>query len=99
MPGAAEGPLIGGVINRIALVQATRFAVPLEWFDGAVLFWEEMGGLASYVWSYLHVLRHAGILDRISGMVVGIPREIDGLEAPDASPTLRRDRPRRPRRP
>jgi muramoyltetrapeptide carboxypeptidase len=86
-PGRAEGPLIGGVINRIALTQATRFAVPLEWFDGAVLFWEEMGGLSSYVWSYLHVLRHAGILDRISGMVVGIPREIVGLEAPDASPT------------
>jgi muramoyltetrapeptide carboxypeptidase len=86
--GRAEGRLIGGVINRIALAQATRFAVPLEWFDGAVLFWEEMGGLASYVWSYLHVLRHCGILDRISGMVVGIPREIIGLEAPDASPTL-----------
>ncbi|GGM89158.1 LD-carboxypeptidase [Dactylosporangium sucinum] len=86
--GRAEGRLIGGVINRIALVQATRFAVPLEWFDGAVLFWEEMGGQASYVWSYLQVLRHCGILDRISGMVVGVPREIIGLEAPDASPTL-----------
>jgi muramoyltetrapeptide carboxypeptidase len=86
--GRAEGRLIGGVINRIALVQATRFAVPLERFDGAVLFWEEMGGLASHVWSYLHVLRHSGILDRISGMVVGIPREIGGLESPDASPTL-----------
>ena len=87
-PGRAEGRLIGGVINRVALVQATPFAVPLEWFDGAVLFWEEMGGLASYVWSYLHVLRHCGILDRIAGMVVGVPREIDGLEAPGASPTL-----------
>jgi muramoyltetrapeptide carboxypeptidase len=86
--GRAEGRLIGGVINRIALVQATRFAVPLERFDGAVLFWEEMGGLASYVWNYLHVLRHCGILDRISGMVVGVPREIIGLEEPGASPTL-----------
>ena len=86
--GRAEGRLIGGVFNRIALVQATRFALPLEWFDGAVLFWEEMGGLASYVWSYLHVLRHGGILDRISGMVVGVPREIIGLEGPDPSPTL-----------
>jgi len=86
--GRAEGRLIGGVINRIVLLQATRFALPLEWFDGAVLFWEEMGGLASYVWSYLQVLRHRGILDRISGMVVGIPHEISGLEAPDASPTL-----------
>jgi muramoyltetrapeptide carboxypeptidase LdcA involved in peptidoglycan recycling len=86
-PGRAEGPLIGGVINRIVLNQATCYALPLEWFDGAVLFWEEFGGLASYVWSYLHVLRHAGILDRISGMVVGVPRDIDGL-APGASPTL-----------
>jgi muramoyltetrapeptide carboxypeptidase len=83
--GRAEGRLIGGVINRVVLSQATPFAVPLEWFDGAVLFWEEMGGLASYVWSYLQVLRHNGILDRISGMVVGVPREISGLQG---RPTL-----------
>jgi muramoyltetrapeptide carboxypeptidase len=86
--GRTEGRLVGGVINRIALVQATRFAVPPERFDGAVLFWEEMGGHSSHVWSYLQVMRHAGILDRISGMVVGIPREIAGLESPGASPTL-----------
>jgi muramoyltetrapeptide carboxypeptidase LdcA involved in peptidoglycan recycling len=87
-PGRADGRLIGAVINRIVLAQATPYALPLDWFDGAVLFWEEMGGLASYVWSYLHVLRHCGILDRIAGMVVGIPREIGGLDTPDASPTL-----------
>ncbi|MFF9041168.1 LD-carboxypeptidase [Streptomyces sp. NPDC014892] len=89
--GRAEGGLIGGVINRIALVQATSFALPLDCFDGAVLFWEEAGGQASHVWSYLQVLRHSGILDRISGMVVGVPDGIDGLgtaDAPDASPTL-----------
>jgi muramoyltetrapeptide carboxypeptidase len=80
-PGRAEGRLIGGVINRIVLNQATPYALPLDRFDGAVLFWEEMGGLAAYVWSYLHVMRHAGILDRIAGMVVGIPHEIDGLDA------------------
>ena len=80
--GRAEGRLIGGVINRIVLAQATPYAVPVEWFDGAILFWEEMGGLASYVWSYLHVLRHCGVLDRIAGMVVGVPHAIDGLEAP-----------------
>ncbi|MFI6464162.1 LD-carboxypeptidase [Streptomyces sp. NPDC050528] len=87
--GRAEGRLIGGVINRIVLTQATAYALPLAWFDGAVLFWEELGGHASHVWSYLQVLRHAGILDRIAGMVVGIPTAIDGLDAPDASPTLR----------
>nr|WP_239091624.1 hypothetical protein [Streptomyces sp. SID14478] len=70
------------------MTQATRYALPLERFDGAVLFWEEMGGQAAHVWSYLQVLRHSGILDRISGMVVGIPTAIDGLGSPDASPTL-----------
>lgn len=86
--GRAEGRLIGGVINRIVLAQATPYALPLERFDGAVLFWEEAGGQAAYVWNYLQVLRHAGILDRIAGMVVGIPTAIDGLDSPDASPTL-----------
>ncbi|MFF1570419.1 LD-carboxypeptidase [Streptomyces sp. NPDC058293] len=86
--GRAEGQLIGGVINRIALAQATPYALPLERFDGAVLFWEELGGQAAHVWSYLQVLRHAGILDRICGMVVGIPMAIDGLDSPDSSPTL-----------
>ncbi|MBM2618680.1 LD-carboxypeptidase [Actinoplanes sp. LDG1-06] len=81
-PGRAEGTLIGGVINRIALVQATPYALPLDRFDGAILFWEEIGGLAAYVWTYLHVLRHSGILDRIAGMVVGIPRDIEGLGDP-----------------
>ncbi|GAA1953661.1 LD-carboxypeptidase [Amycolatopsis minnesotensis] len=84
-PGRAEGRLIGGVLNRVMRVQATRYALPLEWFDGAVLFWEEMGGQAPWVWSDLQVLRQCGILDRISGMVVGVPREIGGL---DSSPTL-----------
>jgi muramoyltetrapeptide carboxypeptidase len=86
--GRTEGRLIGGVINRIVLAHATPYALPLEWFDGAVLFWEEAGGQASYVWNYLQVLRHAGILDRIAGMVVGIPEAIDGLDSPVASPTL-----------
>ncbi|GAA0496870.1 peptidase S66 [Paractinoplanes deccanensis] len=87
-PGRAEGPLLGGVINRIVLAQATPFGLPVERFDGAVLFWEEMGGHASYVWSYLHVLRHCGILDRIAGMVVGTPHAIDGLAPAGGSPGL-----------
>ena len=88
-PGRAEGHLLGGVINRIVLAQATPYALRLDRFDGAVLFWEEIGGQASYVWSYLHVLRHCGILDRIAGMVVGIPHAIEGLAEPGGSPTLR----------
>jgi muramoyltetrapeptide carboxypeptidase LdcA involved in peptidoglycan recycling len=70
------------------LAQATPFALPLECFDGAVLFWEELGGQASYVWNYLQIMRHSGILDRISGMVVGVPEAIDGLDSSEGSPTL-----------
>ncbi|TDO32221.1 S66 peptidase family protein [Paractinoplanes brasiliensis] len=87
-PGRAEGRLIGGVINRIVLNQAMPYAIPPGRFDGAVLFWEEMGGQAAYVWSYLQVLRHSGILDRIAGMVVGVPHQIAGL-GPSASPASR----------
>ncbi len=86
--GRAEGPLIGGVLNRVMRAQATRFALPLDRFDGAVLFWEELGGEASWVWSDLQVLRHHGILDRIAGMVVGVPTAIGGLGPADGSPTL-----------
>jgi muramoyltetrapeptide carboxypeptidase LdcA involved in peptidoglycan recycling len=32
------------------------------------------------VWNDLHVLRHAGILDRIAGMVVGAPFEVEPAE-------------------
>ncbi|PGH46537.1 muramoyltetrapeptide carboxypeptidase [Micromonospora sp. WMMA1996] len=84
--GRVEGRLIGGVLNRVMRTQATRYALPLDWFDGAVLFWEEMGGFASWVWSDLQVLRHCGVLDRIAGMVVGVPHAIEGLGVPD--PTL-----------
>ncbi|MCZ7437275.1 LD-carboxypeptidase [Micromonospora sp. WMMC241] len=87
-PGRVEGRLIGGVLNRVMRAQATRWALPLDRLDGAVLFWEEMGGYASWVWSDLQVLRHGGVLDRIAGMVVGVPHAIDGLGTPDASPTL-----------
>ncbi len=50
------------------LAQATSYALAFERFDGAVLFWEEAVGHASRVWSYLQVLRHAGILDRIASL-------------------------------
>ena len=76
-PGRAEGPLIGGMLNRLVRVQATSSALALERFDGAILFWEEAFTSTSTVWNDLHVLRQAGVLDRISGMVVGRPFEVE----------------------
>ncbi len=75
--GRAEGPLIGGMLNRLVRVQATSAALAPERFDGAILFWEEAFTSTSVIWNDLHVLRQAGVLDRISGMVVGKPFEVE----------------------
>jgi muramoyltetrapeptide carboxypeptidase len=76
-PGRAQGPLVGGLLNRLVKVQATPYALGPERFDGAILFWEEVGTSSAAVWNDLHVLRHAGVLDRIAGMVVGDPYEVE----------------------
>ena len=82
-PGRAEGPLIGGLLNRLIKIQATPFAVPLERFDGAILFWEEVRAPTPTIWYDLHALRLAGILDRIAGMVIGTPTDMEIAEGPD----------------
>ena len=69
--GRAEGPLIGAMLNRLIRVQASGFAVAVDRFDGAILFWEEAGAQSSVIWQELHALRTAGILERIAGMVIG----------------------------
>jgi muramoyltetrapeptide carboxypeptidase len=75
--GRARGPLIGGLLNRLIRVQATPFAVPPERFEGAILFWEEIGASTAAIWNDLHVLRQAGLLERIAGMVVGTPTMVE----------------------
>ncbi|HEX5936982.1 MAG TPA: LD-carboxypeptidase [Actinomycetota bacterium] len=83
--GRAEGPLVGGMLNRLVRVQARSSALAPERFDGALLFWEEAFTSTSVVWNDLHVLRQAGVLDRISGMVVGRPFEVEPTPAgPDS---------------
>jgi muramoyltetrapeptide carboxypeptidase LdcA involved in peptidoglycan recycling len=83
--GRAQGPLLGGMLNRLVRVQSTSYALTPERFDGAILFWEEAFTSTSVVWNDLHVLRHAGVLDRIAGMIVGAPFEVELTEGgPDA---------------
>ena len=78
--GRARGPLVGGMLNRLVRVQSTSYALTPEHFDGAILFWEEAFTSTAVVWNDLHVLRHAGVLDRIAGMVVGAPFEVEPTE-------------------
>ena len=79
-PGRAQGRLIGGLLNRLVRVQATPYALKPEHFDGAILFWEEVATPTAVIWNDLHVLRHAGVFDRIAGMVVGIPSNVSATE-------------------
>ncbi|MER5852969.1 S66 peptidase family protein [Streptomyces sp. NPDC002012] len=79
-PGRAQGPLVGGLLNRLIQLQATPFALAAERFDGAVLFWEEVQRPVTRIWGDLHTLRLSGVLDRIAGMVVGIPTEVTPYE-------------------
>lgn len=70
-PGRARGPLIGGCLKRVTALAATPFFPPPEAFNGAILFWEEIG---RDVWDLsidLNILKHRGILDRIGGMLIG----------------------------
>lgn len=69
--GRAQGPLVGGMLNRLVRMQATPYALSPERFDGAILFWEEVGTSTVSIWNDLHVLRSEGVLDRIAGMIVG----------------------------
>lgn len=79
-PGRADGPLLGGILNRVVRLQGTPFALPPERFDGAILFLEDVGTSTSGVWNDLHVLRLAGLLDRIGGVVFGPASTIEVTE-------------------
>ncbi|MFH9414660.1 LD-carboxypeptidase [Streptomyces rochei] len=88
-PGSAEGPLFGGLLNRLVLLQATPFAPAAERFEGAVLFWEELQRPVSRIWYDLHALRLSGVLDRIAAMVVGIPTEVTPYDGGEQRADLR----------
>ena len=83
--GRAQGPLVGAMLNRLVRIQASSFALPLERFDGAILFWEEAWTSTSVIWNELHLLRLAGVLERIGGMIVGTPFEIEFTEGGPAT--------------
>ncbi|MFC4336490.1 S66 peptidase family protein [Salininema proteolyticum] len=87
--GKATGTLIGGLLRRLTAVQATPFALPLDAFDGAVLFWEEVGQSPTDIWNDLQVLRTAGVFDRIAGMAVGRVAHMPEENLPAGRVTLR----------
>lgn len=77
-PGRASGRLIGGLLDRLIRLQATPFGFAPDRFDGAILFWEDVGRNIGHIWNDLHSLRMQGVFDRVGAMVVGIPTQIEG---------------------
>lgn len=69
--GEAMGRLIGGNLNALCKLIGTPFLPSLEQFKGAILFWEQVGRPTHETMQMLYQLKHAGILERISGMCVG----------------------------
>ena len=69
--GKAEGQLIGGNLHLINWQLATPYFPSLVYFDGAILFWEDVGEHLYDIARSLYQLKYAGILKRISGMLVG----------------------------
>lgn len=69
--GNTEGQLIGGLLERISVLSGTKYFPKLEDFDGAIFFWEQVGGELVDIYQYLYQLKNMGIFDRISGMLIG----------------------------
>jgi muramoyltetrapeptide carboxypeptidase len=82
VPGVAEGPLIGGNAALLTGLLGTRFAPETRDFRGKILFLEDVGDKLYRLDRKLAHLRLAGILDEVSGIVVGECRytpEVDTL--------------------
>ena len=69
--GKAEGHLMGGILQRISMLAGTKYFPNIEDFDGAILFWEEVGVDITKIYQCLYQLKNMGILDRINGMLIG----------------------------
>ena len=88
--GKAKGKLIGGNLSSLARQVGTPYFPPLEWFDGAILFWEAVGLHKYDIAQMLYQLKYHGMFDRIAGMLVGTitavqaPRD-EGIDEPTIS--------------
>ncbi len=66
--GKAKGKLIGGNLSTLQLLIGTEYEP--NW-EGAILFWEDIGVEPHNLENKLIQFRQAGILDKVKGMIVG----------------------------
>jgi muramoyltetrapeptide carboxypeptidase len=80
--GSAEGLLIGGTLTQIAAGLGTPYAMRLE--QPSILFLEDVAERPYKIRRMLTQLKLAGVLDRVSGIVIGM---MAGCDEPNGSPT------------
>lgn len=87
--GKAEGHLIGGILQLQELLSGTQYFPPLEYFNGSILFWEEIGKNLYEIADSLYKLKYMGVLDRISGMLIGKIKYVKPLRQKVIEPPLK----------
>ncbi len=68
--GKSTGKLFGGNLNCFVLGLLTA-NIDLSTFDGGIFFFEDLGLSPRLLEQYLFAIRNSGLLERISGIVVG----------------------------
>jgi muramoyltetrapeptide carboxypeptidase len=80
--GTAQGPLLGGCLSLITALVGTRHEPD---YSGSILFIEDIGEAAYRIDRMLTQLKLAGVLERLSGVIVGHFLGPDGQDlAPEA---------------
>jgi muramoyltetrapeptide carboxypeptidase len=68
VPGAAEGPLVGGNLSLVAALQGTRFSLKTA---GALLFLEDVDEAPYRIDRMLTQLAQSGLLAGVAGVILG----------------------------
>lgn len=85
--GTAQGMLFGGNLSMMSSLIGTKYFPKLEDLKGCILFWESDNTDSYRLERGLLQLKYAGILDVISGMIIGKLPDIrktgwEGIEEP-----------------
>lgn len=85
--GSAEGMLFGGNLSILSSLIGTQYFPSRNDLEGSILFWEIDNTDSYRIERGLYQLKYSGILDQISGMIIGKLPDIrktgwEGIEEP-----------------
>lgn len=69
--GESSGHLIGGNLYTLCSLIGTSYFPPVDSFNNAIFFWEEVGSPLNEIAQRLYQLKYLGVFERISGMLIG----------------------------